>query len=231
MDNNVCAKKTVLSAARLPSPISLSRFTHLQLLFFNGKLWLTFSFDLFELFFSSTSLTGHPYLIAIPHLCSAEGSTYYQQILIPRIDLPFLLLSGFCHVGLRSGQQWLGYSSSTAPPGSLLITLTCVRQLQSLVGLGFNVGHDSAGDLQTLIQSAMGGIRKEVDMHMDFMGTETCGTQKLIINYSARWFDFGNASAVTLHENQTFYVGDTEPESDHVYYQWNKMKKPSWLVG
>ena len=52
--------------------------------------------------------------------------------------------------------------------------LTCVRQLQSLVGLGFNVGHESAGDLQTLIQSAMSGIRKEVDLHLDFMGTETC---------------------------------------------------------
>ena len=50
--------------------------------------------------------------------------------------------------------------------------LTCVRQLQSFVGLGFNVGRDSAGDLQTLIQSAMGGIRKEVDLHMDFMGTQ-----------------------------------------------------------
>ena len=42
---------------------------------------------------------------------------------------------------------------------------------------------------------------------------------RLIINYSARWFDFGKCFAVALHENQTFYVGDTEPESDHVYYQ------------
>ena len=50
--------------------------------------------------------------------------------------------------------------------------LTSVRQLQSLVGMGFNVGHNSAGDLQALIQSAMGGIRKEVEQHMDYLNTE-----------------------------------------------------------
>ena len=108
--------------------------------------------------------------------------------------------------------------------------LTCVRQLQSLVGLGFNVGHESAGDLQTLIQSAMSGIRKEVDLHMDFMGTEHV-EHKTDHQLQRKMVRFWKCSAVTLHENQTFYVGDTEPESDHVYYQWNKMKNlPGWWV-
>ena len=50
--------------------------------------------------------------------------------------------------------------------------LTSVHQLQGLVGRGYCVDHDSTGDLQSLIQSALGGIRKEVDQHMDFLETE-----------------------------------------------------------
>ena len=108
--------------------------------------------------------------------------------------------------------------------------LTCVRQLQSLVGLGYSVGHESTGDLQTLIQSAMSGIRKEVEMHMDFMGTEHV-EHKTDHHLQRKMVRFWKCSAVTLHENQTFYVGDTEPDSDHVYYQWNKMKNlPGWYI-
>ena len=108
--------------------------------------------------------------------------------------------------------------------------LTCVRQLQSLVGLGYSVGHESTGDLQTLIQSAMSGIRKEVEMHMDFMGTEHV-EHKTDHHLQRKMVRFWQCSAVTLHENHTFYVGDTEPESDHVYYQWNKMTNlPGWWV-
>ena len=108
--------------------------------------------------------------------------------------------------------------------------LTCVRQLQSLVGLCFNVGHESAGDLQTLIQSAMSGIRKEVDLHMDFMGIEHV-EHKMDHQLQRKMVRFWKCAAVTLHESQTFYVGDTEPESDNVYYQWNKMKNlPGWWV-
>ena len=79
-------------------------------------------------------------------------------------------------------------------------------------------------------KSAMGGIRKEVDMHMDFMGTEHV-EHKTDHQLQRKMVRFWKCSAVTLHENQTFYVGDTEPESDHVYYQWNKMKNlPGWWV-
>ena len=55
--------------------------------------------------------------------------------------------------------------------------VTCIRHLQSLVGLGFNIGHDSAGDLQNLIQAAMGGIRKEGGPTHGLYGHRTCGTQ------------------------------------------------------
>ncbi len=64
--------------------------------------------------------------------------------------------------------------------------LTSVQQLQGLVGHGFNVGHDSTGDLQALIQSALGGIRKEVDTHMDFWKQNMSNT-KLIIYTKERW--------------------------------------------
>ena len=50
--------------------------------------------------------------------------------------------------------------------------LTSVHQLQGLVGRGYCVDHDSTGDLQSLVQSALGGIRKEVYQHMDFLETE-----------------------------------------------------------
>ena len=106
--------------------------------------------------------------------------------------------------------------------------------LQSLVGLGFNVGHESAGDLQTLIQSAMSGIRKEVDLHMDFMGTEHV-EHKMDHQLQRKMVRFLKCSAVTLHESQTFYVGDTEPESDHVNCLWSRkygiltMGGYSWL--
>ena len=72
------------------------------------------------------------------------------------------------------------------------LTLTSVRQLQSWVVLGFTVRHDSAGDLKTLIQSARSGIRKEVDQHMDYLDMNMLNTRQNI-NFSARWFDFGNA--------------------------------------
>lgn len=75
--------------------------------------------------------------------------------------------------------------------------------------------HDSAGDLQTLIQSAMGGIRKEVDLHMDFMGTEHV-EHKTDHQLQRKMVRFWKCPSVTLHESQAFYVGDTEPESDHV---------------
>ena len=104
--------------------------------------------------------------------------------------------------------------------------LTCVRQLQSLVRLGFSVGHESSGGLQTLIQSAMSGIRKEVELHMDFMGTEHA-EHKTDHQLQRKMVRFWKCSAVTLHENQTFYVGDTcscmlSVEQD---------EEPSWLVG
>ena len=108
--------------------------------------------------------------------------------------------------------------------------VTCIRQLQSLVGLGFNVGHDSAGNLQTLIQSAMGGIRKEVDQHMDYMGTEHV-EHKTDHQLQRKMVRFWKRTMVTIHENQVFEAGDNVPESDHVYYQWNKMRNlPGWWI-
>ena len=68
------------------------------------------------------------------------------------------------------------------------------------------------------------------NQHMDFMGTEHV-EHKTDHHLQRKMVRFWKCSAVTLHENQTFYVGDTEPDSDHVYYQWNKMKNlPGWYI-
>ena len=95
--------------------------------------------------------------------------------------------------------------------------LTCVQHLKGLVGHGFSVGHDSTGDLQALIQSALGGIRKEVDQHMDFLETEHV-EQKRDHQYQRKMVRFWKCPTVTLHSSKT-------------YYQWTKMQNlPGWWV-
>ena len=92
--------------------------------------------------------------------------------------------------------------------------LTCVQQLQGLVGHGFSVGHDSTGDLQALMQSALGGIRKEVDQHMDFLETEHV-----------------EQKTDPLHSSKTYTMGDAEQDIDQTYYQWTRMQNlPGWWV-
>ena len=108
--------------------------------------------------------------------------------------------------------------------------LTCVQHLKGLVGHGFSVGHDSTGDLQALIQSALGGIRKEVDQHMDFLETEHV-EQKTDHQYQRKMVRFWKCSTVTLHSSKTYTPGDAEQNIDQTYYQWTKMHNlPGWWV-
>jgi len=67
--------------------------------------------------------------------------------------------------------------------------LTSVHQLKSLVDLGFSVGHDSTSDLQTPIHSAMGGIRKEVDQHLDYLETGPLRIQLLKKTNTHQYFN------------------------------------------
>ena len=199
-------------------------FTHLPLFPFDLMLWMTCLLDLMDyfsfMFWTSTlenlSIPFYTYVLLMARSPISNFSIFV--LIFPSLCSPYIAMSVSDTVG-PANAPW-----DTPDP------LTCVRQLQSLVGLGFNVGHESAGDLQTLIQSAMSGIRKEVDLHADFMGTEHV-EHKTDHQLQRKMVRFWKCSAVTLHENQTFYVGDTEPESDHVYYQWNKMKNlPGWWV-
>ena len=108
--------------------------------------------------------------------------------------------------------------------------LTSVQQLQGLVGQGFNVGHDSTGDLQSLIQSALGGIRKEIDTHMDFLETEHV-EHKTDHLHQRKMVRFWKCSKVTLHSSKLYSPGDAEQEVDQTYYQWTKMQNlPGWWV-
>ena len=108
--------------------------------------------------------------------------------------------------------------------------LTCVQQLQGLVGHGFNVGHDSTGDLQALMQSALGGIQKEVDQHMDFLETEHV-EHKMDHQYQRKMVRFWKCSTVTLHSSKVYTAGDAEQDADQTYYQWTKMQNlPGWWV-
>ena len=108
--------------------------------------------------------------------------------------------------------------------------LTCVQQLQGLVGHGFSVGHDSTGDLQSLMQSALGGIRKEVDQHMDFLETEHV-EQKTDHQYQRKMVRFWKCSSVLLQPSKTYTQGDAEQDIDQTYYQWTRMRNlPGWWV-
>ena len=108
--------------------------------------------------------------------------------------------------------------------------LTSIQQLQGLVGHGFNVGHDSTGDLQALIQSALGGIRKEVDTHMEFLETEHV-EHKTDHLQQRKMVRFWKCSKVTLHSSKIYTPGDAEQDVDQTYYQWTKMQNlPGWWV-
>ena len=108
--------------------------------------------------------------------------------------------------------------------------LTSIHQLQGLVGKGYCVGHDSTGDLQALIQSALGGIRKEVDQHMDFLETEHI-EHKTDHAHQRKMVRFWKCSKVTLHSSKVYTPEDTELDVDQTYYQWTKMQNlPGWWV-
>ena len=115
-------------------------------------------------------------------------------------------------------------------PWDIPDALTSVHQLQGLVGRGYCVDHDSTGDLQSLVQSALGGIRKEVDEHMDFLETEHV-EHKVDHALQRKMVRFWKCSKVSLHSSKTYTPGDTEQEVDQTYYQWTKMKNlPGWWV-
>ena len=108
--------------------------------------------------------------------------------------------------------------------------LTSVHQLQGLVERGYCVDHDSTGNLHTLVQSALGGIRKEVDQHMDFLETEHI-EHKTDHAHQRKIVRFWKCSKVSLHSSKTYTPGDTEQEVDQTYYQWTKMRNlPGWWV-
>ena len=108
--------------------------------------------------------------------------------------------------------------------------LTCVQQLQGLLGQGFSIGHDSTGDLQVLMHSALGGVRKEVDQHMDLLETEHV-EHKTDPHYQRKMVRFWKCSSVTLHPSKTYTTADAGHDLNQVYFQWARMQNlPGWWV-
>ena len=92
------------------------------------------------------------------------------------------------------------------------------------------VGHFQEGGESVGVQSALGGIRKEVDEHMDFLETEHV-EHKVDHAHQRKMVRFWKCSKVSLHSSKTYTPGDTEQEIDQTYYQWTKMKNlPGWWV-
>ena len=107
--------------------------------------------------------------------------------------------------------------------------LTCIRHLKSLVGHGLSLEHDSTGDLGALIQSALVGVRKEVDQRMEYLETEHV-EHKTNPQHQRKMVRFWKCTDISLHASKAYTTGDTEQNFDQVYYQWTKMQKPSRLV-
>ena len=108
--------------------------------------------------------------------------------------------------------------------------LTSVYQLQGLLGNGLNIGHDSTGDLQALMHSAFGGVRKEVDQHMELLAAEHV-ERKTDPQYQRKMVRFWKCSSVTLHPSKNYTTSDAEQDLNHVYYQWARMQNlPGWWV-
>ena len=149
-------------------------------------------------------------------------------------ELTLFLASGSSIPILRSVYPWaMAAAHSAAPsdaPWEIPDPLTCVQQLQGLLGQGLNIGHDSTGDLQVLMHSALGGVRKEVDQHMDLLETEHV-EHKTDPHYQRKMVRFWKCSSVTLHPSKTYNLGDTELDSNQVYFQWARVQNlPGWWV-
>ena len=147
--------------------------------------------------------------------------------------LNFSLLAVFPAYIDRSYSSAMATASGAAPadaPWETPDPLTSVYQLQGLLGQGFSIGHDSTGDLQALMHSAFGGVRKEVDQHMDLLETEHV-EHKTDPQYQRKMVRFWKCSSVTLHPSKTYTTADAEQDLNHVYYQWARMQNlPGWWV-
>ena len=131
---------------------------------------------------------------------------------------------------LTSAMASTSFAGPEDAPWTTPDPLTCVHQLQGLVGQGFSIGHDSTGDLHALMHSALGGIRKEVDQHMDFLETEHV-EHKTDHQHQRKMVRFWKCSTVTLHPSKTYTVADQEQDFDQVYYQWTRLQNlPGWWV-
>ena len=65
---------------------------------------------------------------------------------------------------------------------------------------------------------------------MDYLDTEHV-EHKTEHQLQRKMVRFWKCSSVTLQESKTFYPGETEQESDQIYYQWTQMKNlPGWWV-
>ena len=144
---------------------------------------------------------------------SSLGIQYFHSVL----DLSFAMAAA--RAAVHSDAPW-----ETPDP------LSCVQQLQALLGQGLNIDHDSTGDLQVLMHSALGGIRKEVDQHMDLLETEHV-EHKTDPQYQRKMVRFWKCSSVTLHPSKTYNLGDSELDLNQVYFQWARMQNlPGWWV-
>ena len=86
------------------------------------------------------------------------------------------------------------------------------------------------GDLGTLIQSALVGVRKEMDQHMEYLETEHV-EHKTDPQYQRKMVRFWKRTDISLHASKAYTTGDTEQNFDQVYYQWTKVQNlPGWWV-
>ena len=197
----------------------------LSFLLFSLSLFPFSAFSCFLLFGSCCSLVSFSFSFPSGFLV-----TFWDLWLF---DLNFSLLEVPLAYFIRISSFAMAAASGASPaegPWETPDALTSVYQLQGLLGQGFSIGHDSTGDLQALMHSAFGGVRKEVDQHMELLETEHV-EHKTDPHYQRKMVRFWKCSSVTLHPSKNYTTDDVDQDLNHVYYQWARMQNlPGWWV-
>ena len=80
------------------------------------------------------------------------------------------------------------------------------------------------------MHSALMGVRKEVEEHMELLETEHV-EHKTDLHYHRKMVRFWKCSSVTLHPSKTYSLSDTEEDLNEVYFQWARLQNlPGWWV-
>lgn len=105
-----------------------------------------------------------------------------------------------------------------------------LRYLQALATSGiFDVNHPSAPNVQSVVQAAFGGLRKELEKHTGFLHTEHV-QYKTDHALGRKMVRFWTCISVTAHPHRVWDETENH-DADQIYYDWSKLYcLPPWEI-